>query len=137
MISLGVSLEPLYSTLPVDECIAKIVTAGYRCVEFLHPEGAWDGSEIRTDWAKDAIALQNACDRHGVTLNDFALHAWDGSIGGSPVKPQDSARYIELLHKMIAFAKSAGCRKSITLSGTVDPSLSLSEGCTGQNGADR
>ena len=71
--------------------------------------------------------MRRACDRNGVTLNDFALHAWDGSIGGCPVKPQDRGRYLEQIRKMIAFAEAAGCRKGITLSGTVDPSLSRAE----------
>ena len=127
MVTLGVCLEPIYPTLPVEERIARIADAGYRCVEFWHPEGTWDGSDIQIDAAKDATALRNACDQHGVTLNDFAFHAWDGSIGGCPVKRQDHARYIEQIRKMIAFAEAAGCRKGITLSGTVDPALSRSE----------
>ena len=54
MITLSVCLEPLYTTLPVDERIAKIAEAGFRSVEFWHPEGTWDGAGIRTDRAKDA-----------------------------------------------------------------------------------
>ncbi len=127
MATIGVCLEPIYPSLPVEERIARIAEAGYRCVEFWHPEGTWDGSTIRTDWAKDAAALQNACRQNGVALNDFALHAWDGSIGGCPVKRQDRDGYLEQIRKMIAFAEAAGCRKGITLSGTVDPSLSRSE----------
>ena len=127
MVTLGVCLEPLFPSLPVDERIGKIAEAGYGCVEFWHPEGTWDGSDVRTDWAKDPTALRQACERHGVALNDFAMHAWDGSIGGSPVKPQDRSRYIEQIRKMIAFAETAGCRKGITLSGTVDPAISRPE----------
>jgi hydroxypyruvate isomerase len=127
MITLSVCLEPLYTTLPVDERIAKIAEAGFRSVEFWHPEGTWDGASIRTDRAKDAGALRLACARHGVALNDFALHAWDGSFGGCPVRRPDRARYLEQIRKMIAFAEAAGCRKGITLSGTGDPSLSRTE----------
>ena len=89
MVTISVCLETYFTNLPVDERIAKIAEAGYRCVEFWHPEGTLDGATIRTDWAKDPAALRRACERHGVTLNDFAMHAWDGSIGGCPVKPQD------------------------------------------------
>ncbi len=71
--------------------------------------------------------VARACDRNDVTLNDFALHAWDGGIGGCPVNPQDRDRYLEQIRKMIAFAEAAGCRKGITLSGTVAPSLSRAE----------
>jgi hydroxypyruvate isomerase len=127
MVTISVCLEPIYPKLPVEERIAKIAEAGYKCVEFWHPEGTWDGVEVRTDWAKDAAALRRACRQCGVALNDFAMHAWDGSIGGSPVKPQDRSRYIEQIRKMIAFAEAADCRKGITLSGTVDPALSRTE----------
>ena len=69
----------------------------------------------------------HACERHAVELNDFALNAWDGTFGGCPVKPQDRAGYLAQIRKTIAFAQEAGCRKGITLSGTVDPALSRSE----------
>jgi hydroxypyruvate isomerase len=127
MVTLGVCLETVFADQPVDQRIAKIAAAGYRSVEFWHPEGTFDGSTVRTDWAKDAGSVRRACERYGVTLNDFALHAWDGSIGGSPVKPQDRAVYLAQIRKMIAFAQEAGCRKGIALSGTVDPTLSRSE----------
>jgi hydroxypyruvate isomerase len=127
MVTLSVCLETVYTGLPVEDRIAKIAEAGFQSVEFWHPEGTWDGQSVRIDWAKDAVALRHACDRHGVKLNDFAMHAWDGSIGGCPVRPQDRARYIEQIRKMIAFADQAGCRKGITLSGTVDPALSRAE----------
>ena len=127
MPTISVCVEPIYPQLPVDERIARIAAAGFRSVEFWHPEATWDGAGLRTDWAKDATALRRACERNGVTLNDFALHAWDGSIGGSPVKPEDRGRYLEQIRKMIAFAEAAGCRKGITLSGTIAPSLSRAE----------
>jgi hydroxypyruvate isomerase len=127
MVTLSVCLETFYTELPVEERIARIAAAGFQSVEFWHPEGTWDGHRIRTDWAKDAAALRRACVRHEVTLNDFAINAWDGSFGGCPVRPQDRACYIAQVRKMIAFAQEAGCRKGITLSGTVDPALSRSE----------
>jgi hydroxypyruvate isomerase len=124
MVTLSVCLETVYPQLPVDERIARIAEAGFPSVEFWHPEGTWDGRSVRTDWAKDAVAVRRACDRYGVTLNDFALHAWDGSIGGSPVKPQDRGRFVAQVRQMVAFAQEAGCRQGIVLSGTVDESLS-------------
>jgi hydroxypyruvate isomerase len=124
MVTFSVCLEPLFPQLPVEERIARIAAAGFASVEFWHPEGTWDGHGIRTEWAKDAAALRRACERYGVTLNDFALHAWDGSIGGSPVRSQDRARFIAQIRQMIAFAAQAGCRQGIVLSGIVDPALS-------------
>ncbi len=127
MVTLSVCLETLFTDLSVEERIARIAEIGFRSVEFWHPEGTWDGHRIRTDWAKDATVLRRACERHGVTLNDFALNAWDGSFGGSPVKPQDRRAYLAQIRKMVVFARAAGCGKGITLSGAVDPALSRSE----------
>jgi len=127
MVTLSVCLETVFTKLPVDERIARIAEAGYNSVEFWHPEGTWDGTTVRTDLAKDAKSLRRACDRNGVTLNDFAMSAWDGSIGGCAVKAQDRAQYVEQMRKMIAFAEQAGCRKGIALSGTIDPALPWSE----------
>ena len=127
MITFSVCLETVFTSLSVGERIRKIREAGYTCVEFWHPEGTWDGKGVRTEMAKVAGRLRKSCQDSGVTLNDFALHAWDGSIGGSPVRPGDRTKYIEQVRKMIAFAKEAGCTKGITLSGTVDPSLSRRE----------
>jgi hydroxypyruvate isomerase len=124
MVTLAVCLEPIHPSLPVDQRIAKIAEAGFRAVEFWHPEGTFDGKTIRMDWSKDAAAVRKACEASGVALNDFAMHAWDGSIGGSPVKAADRRQYVDQIRAMIAFAQAAGCRKGITLSGTVDPSLS-------------
>jgi hydroxypyruvate isomerase len=127
MATISVCLETVFTDLPADQRIAKIAEAGYRCVEFWHPEGTFDGSTVRMDWAKNPATLRRACEKNGVVLNDFAMHAWDGSIGGCPVKAQDRAKYLEQMRKMIAFAQEAGCRKGITLSGTVDPALSRDE----------
>lgn len=127
MVKLSICVEPIFPQLPIDERIARVAQAGFTSIEFWHPEGTWDGKQVRTDWAKDAAALREACLRYGVELNDFALHAWDGSIGGCPVRPQDRACYLDQIRRMIAFAQEAGCRKGITLSGTVAPSLSRSE----------
>ena len=127
MLTLGVCLETVFTDLPVDERIGKIAEAGFHCVEFWHPEGTFDGNTVNTDLAKDAASVRRACDRHGVVLNDFALHAWDGSIGGCPTKSEDHGVYLEQIRKMIDFAKAAGCSRGITLSGTVDPALTRSQ----------
>ncbi|MBN2292753.1 MAG: TIM barrel protein [Pirellulales bacterium] len=127
MVTLGVCLETVFTDLPVEQRIAKIAEAGYAAVEFWHPEGTFDGSQVDFDQPKDAAALSQACIQHGLVLNDFAMHAWDGSIGGSPVKAEDREIYLAQIRKMIEFGKAAGCDKGITLSGTVDPELSRGE----------
>jgi hydroxypyruvate isomerase len=124
---LSVCLETVFTDLPVPERIARIAEAGFDCVEFWHPEATFDGQKLRFDWAKQPAELCQACRQHGVSINDFALHAWDGSIGGSPVKPADHDAYLAQIRKMIAFARTIGCTNGITLSGTVDPALSRSQ----------
>lgn len=127
MVTLGVCLETVFTDLPVEQRITKIAEAGYKAVEFWHPEGTFDGNQVDFEQAKDPAALKQACSQCGVTLNDFAMHAWDGSIGGSPVKAEDRETYLTQIRKMIEFGKAAGCEKGITLSGTIDPALSRSE----------
>jgi len=123
MVRLSVCLETVFTDLPAPERIGKIAEAGFREIEFWHPEGTFDGRELRMDLAKDAAELREACRQHRATINDFALHAWDGSIGGSPVKAADRGRYLEQVGRMIDFAAGIGCTKGITLSGVVDPAL--------------
>lgn len=127
MVKLSVCLETVFTDLPAAERIARIAEAGFDCIEFWHPEATFDGRTLRFDWAKQPAELFEACRRHGVLINDFALHAWDGTIGGSPVKAADYDAYLAQIRKMIAFAGAIGCTKGITLSGTVDPALSRSQ----------
>ena len=123
MIPISVCLETVFTDLPVEERISRIAQAGIKVVEFWHPEGTWDGQGVQLQ-AKDATGIKQACEENGVLLSDFAFSAWDGSIGGSPVKAQDHAGYFKQIKKMIAFAKAAGCQKGIVLSGCSDPTLS-------------
>jgi hydroxypyruvate isomerase len=124
MIKISVCLETVFTGLPVRQRIGAIAALGFPAVEFWHPEGTFDGKTVRFDMAKDAAELKAACQKHGVIINDFAMHAWDGSIGGSPVKAADRSKYLEQIERMIQFARAIGCTKGITLSGVVDPALS-------------
>jgi hydroxypyruvate isomerase len=124
MVRISVCLETVFTDLSVGERITAIAEGGFRDVEIWHPEGTFDGKTVRFDQPKIAAELNEACRKHGVAVNDFAMHAWDGSIGGSPVKASDRAKYLEQIDRMIAFGKSIGCTKGITLSGVVDPLLS-------------
>jgi hydroxypyruvate isomerase len=91
------------------------------------PEGTFDGQQVRFDQPKGTATLRRAGEQYGITINDFALHAWDGSIGGSPVKAGDREKYLEQVQRMIAFAQSIGCKQGITLSGTLDTTVSRSQ----------
>ena len=127
MVKLSVCLETVFTDLPVVDRIARIAEAGYDTVEFWHPEGTWDGQTVDFQSPKDAAALAEACREHGVVLNDFAMHAWDGSIGGCPVDSEDRQIYLAQLSAMLDFGRAAGCRQGITLSGIVAPGLSRRE----------
>jgi len=74
MVTLSVCLETVFTDQPVDKRIEKIAEAGYRSVEFWHPEGTFDGNQVDFGQAKDAAALGQACRRHGVTLNVFGVN---------------------------------------------------------------
>jgi hydroxypyruvate isomerase len=121
MATIGVCLETVFTSLPVEERIRRIAAIGYQAVEFWHPEGTWNGHAVDLHVAKDAASLRQACQVLGIELTDFAMHAWDGSIGGCPVNPADRSQYLEQIRKAIEFGRAAGCHKGITLSGTVVP----------------
>ncbi|HPS54290.1 MAG TPA: TIM barrel protein [Sedimentisphaerales bacterium] len=123
MIPVSVCLETVFTDMTVEDRIAKIAEAGYKYVEFWHPEGTFDGKGVQFSKAKDAASMKKACKDNGIKINDFAMHAWDGSIGGCPVKAEDHKKYFVQIQKMIDFAKSVGCDKGIILSGTVDKNL--------------
>jgi len=127
MTPLGVCLETVFTHLPYDQRVRKIAEAGFRYVEFWHPEGTWDGKGISGELPKDAPALKHACGQAGVKVTDFVLNAWDGLYGGCPVRGEDRSKYIEQVHKMIEFAKAIDCQGGITLSGTVGERLTRSQ----------
>ena len=124
MVPISVCLETVFTDLPVEDRLAKIADAGFANVEFWHPEGTWNGSDVDFNMAKDPASLKQACEKTGIKINDFAFHAWEGSIGCCPVKAGDHEKYFKQIRKMCDFAKAAGCDKGIILSGTVDDSLS-------------
>jgi len=124
MLELAVCLETVFTDLPVEERMRRIAEAGFSRVEFWHPEGTFNGRAVDTSQPKDPAALRQAAGACGLVINDFALHAWDGSIGGCPVRADDRDRYLEQVARMLEFAAAAGIRQGITLSGTVDPRLS-------------
>ena len=122
MAKISVCVECFFTDLPVEERISKIADIGYRYIEFWHPEGTFDGKEIKFT-PKNASSLKKACQDNGITINDFAMHSWDGSIGGCPVNAEDHKKYFEQIKKMIDFAGKIDCNKGITLSGIVTGGL--------------
>ena len=60
MVTLSVCLKTVFTGLPVDKRIEKIAEAGYRSVEFWHPEGTWNGNQVDFEQANDR-PVQKEC----------------------------------------------------------------------------
>ena len=123
MAKISVCAECFFTDLPFEERIKKIADIGYKYIEFWHPEGTFNGSDIDFSQPKDAVSLKKTALDNGVTINDFAFSAWDGSIGGCPTNKADHSAYFEQLQKMLNFASDIGCKKGIILSGMSQPDL--------------
>jgi len=116
MAKIDVCLETVFTSLSVEERIEKIAQAGYTAVEFWHRECTWDGTNL-TGPAKDAKRLKAALDKYHLIITSMVLNAWDATLGGSLVNPEDRKVYLENLNKVIKFAQSIGCNKLITCAG--------------------
>jgi len=124
MAKISVCAECFFTELPFEQRIKKIAEIGYKYIEFWHPEGTFNGKEVDFSKPKDAKSLKKAAKDNGITINDFAFSAWDGSIGGNPTNEKDHPRYFEQIQEMLDFANAAGCKKGIVLSGLSQKGLS-------------
>jgi hydroxypyruvate isomerase len=102
-----VCLDTVFPELPAAQRIERIARAGFRVVEF------WFQS------SESAAAIRQACDEHGVTINNLVVNSADGRIGGAPVNTADLNKYLERVEEAIAQAKSIDCHMGITCSGNV------------------
>ncbi|KKT07624.1 MAG: Hydroxypyruvate isomerase [Parcubacteria group bacterium GW2011_GWA2_43_17] len=124
MAKLSVCAECFFTNLPFEKRIEKIAGIGYKYIEFWHPEGTFDGKGVDFSKPKDAKSLKKAAKDNGITINDFAFSAWDGSIGGNATNDKDHAKYLEQTKKMLDFANAIGCKKGIILSGMTQKNMS-------------
>ncbi|OHB59721.1 MAG: hypothetical protein A2Y12_14795 [Planctomycetes bacterium GWF2_42_9] len=124
MAKISVCAECFFTDLPFEQRIKKIGALGYKYIEFWHPEGTFNGKEVDFSKFKDAKILKKAAKDSGVTINDFAFSAWDGSIGGNPTNEKDHHKYFEQIQKMLDFANAIGCKKGIVLSGLTQKGIS-------------
>lgn len=127
MAKISVCAECFYTDLPVEKRIEKVAEAGYKYIEFWHPEGTFDGKEIDFKQPKDAARLKRCAQDAGVQFNDFAFGAWDGSIGGNPTDSADHAQWLEQCQRMLDFAQEIECPKGIVLSGLTRPDLTVEQ----------
>lgn len=108
---IDVCLETVFTDLPAAQRIPLIAQAGYRVVEF------WFQSP------ESAAEIRQACDAHGVAINNLVVNSPDGSLGGAPVNADDLNKYLEQVEAMITLAKSINCHMGITCSGNEQPGL--------------
>jgi len=127
MVKISVCAESFFTNLPFEERVRKIADIGYRYIEFWHPEGTFDGSNIDFSQAKNVIKLNEVKKETGVIYNDFAFGAWDGSIGGNASNSEDHKEWLSHGKEMLNFAKKIDCSKGIILSGLTQDNLTLSQ----------
>ena len=116
MAKISVCIETVFTSLLPEERLEKIAQAGYTAIEFWHKECTWNGTDL-TGPAKDPKKLKTALDKYKLVVRGTLLNAWDATLGGSLVNPEDRKMYLENLNEVIKFAQSIGCNKLITLTG--------------------
>jgi len=126
MTKIDVCLETVFTSLPVEARLERIAQAGYTAVELWHKECTWNGRDL-TGPAKDAKKLKAILDKYGLIVNNMVLNAWDATLGGSLVNPEDQKLYLKNLEEVIKFARSIGCNKLITCTGKKLPEKSYKE----------
>jgi len=127
MAKISVCTECFFTDLPFEDRVKKIADIGYKYIEFWHPEGTFNGSDIDFSEPKDAASLKKTAHDCGVTINDFSFGGWDGSIGGNPTNEADHPAYFEQIQKMLDFANAIGCTKGITTSGMTQNDLTAEQ----------
>lgn len=127
MAKISVCAECFFTNLPFEQRVKKIADIGYRYIEFWHPEGTFNGSEIDFSQPKDAAVLNETASKAGVAYNDFAFGAWDGSIGGNATDSADHEKWLVQGEKMLSFANAINCPKGIILSGMTQNNLTTEQ----------
>ncbi|MBN2210254.1 MAG: TIM barrel protein [Sedimentisphaerales bacterium] len=127
MAKISVCAECFFTDLPFEQRIEKIAEAGYKYIEFWHPEGTFNGAGIDFNQAKDAGTLKKAAEKNGVKFNDFAFGAWDGSIGGNATNSDDHDKWLKQGEKMLTFANAIDCPRGIILSGKTQADLTVEQ----------
>lgn len=127
MAEISVCAECFFTDIPFEQRMQKIAEIGYKHIEFWHPEGTFNGSDIDFAQAKNAKSLKKAADDNGLKFNDFAFGAWDGSIGGSATNSADHKKWLQQGQKMLDFANEIDCPKGIILSGMTQEQLTVEQ----------
>ena len=127
MANISVCAECFFTDLPFEQRVKRIADIGYKYIEFWHPEGTFNGTDIDFSQAKDVSTLNEVVKETGITYNDFAFGAWDGSIGGSATNSSDHEKWLQQGQKMLDFANAIDCPKGIILSGMTQSDLTVEQ----------
>jgi len=127
MAKISVCAECFFTDLPFEQRVKKIADIGYKYIEFWHPEGTFNGNNIDFAQAKDVSALNKVAKETGISYNDFAFGAWDGSIGGNATNCAEHEKWLQQGQKMLDFANAIGCAKGIILSGMTQSDLTAKQ----------
>jgi len=127
MANISVCAECFFTDLPFEQTVKRIADIGYKYIEFWHPEGTFNGTDIDFSQAKDVSTLNEVVKETGITYNDFAFGAWDGSIGGNATNSSDHGKWLQQGQKMLDFANAIDCPKGIILSGMTQSDLTVEQ----------
>ena len=127
MAKISVCAECFFTDLPFEQRVKKIAGIGYKYIEFWHPEGTFNGSEIDFSQPKDSSVLKEIAGETDIVYNDFAFGAWDGSIGGNATDSVDHEKWLQQAQKMLDFANAISCPKGIILSGMTQNDLTIEQ----------
>lgn len=127
MANISVCAECFFTDLPFEQRVKRIADIGYKYIEFWHPEGTFNGTDIDFSQAKDVSTLNEVVKETGITYNDFAFGAWDGSIGGNATNSSDHEKWLQQGQKMLDFANAIDCPKGIILSGMTQSDLTVEQ----------
>ena len=114
MAKICVCIEPLFPDLSLAERVEKVADAGFNAIEFWFYDMGGD---------RGIDALNEACRRRGIAINDIVVNSPDGSIGGTLVAPADRDKYLARLRETIGVARKLGCPCLITCTGNTFPNV--------------
>ncbi|MEE8576435.1 MAG: TIM barrel protein [candidate division Zixibacteria bacterium] len=127
MANISVCAECFFTDLPFEQRVKRIADIGYKYIEFWHPEGTFNGTDIDFSQAKDVSTLNEVVKETGITYDDFAFGSWDGSIGGNATNSSDHEKWLQQGQKMLDFANAIDCPKGIILSGMTQSDLTVEQ----------
>jgi hydroxypyruvate isomerase len=115
---LGLCLEMIFTSDPLEERMRKAARAGLGNVEMWLVDGSWKGS---------AEELAAAAKRAGVRLTNTVIGGADGAVGGGLVNPANRPQWLERTRMTLEFNRRAGIPATIVCTGNTVPGQSAAD----------